>query len=102
MNENGLIYSENLNNSIYENSDNISKIEEFLKSLKTKYGFKEVLSLDDEEKECEKIFVIKIPKSTSVEKRGFIHEKIIEEGVNFAKNKGLLDTFMKTTIFIMR
>lgn len=83
-------------------NNNLSKIESIVNDIALKQGCISVESFNDADGFFERFFIIRIPEDFSVTKRQDIFNKLIDEIIPICEQKGLIDLFMKTSIFLRR
>jgi hypothetical protein len=80
----------------------LSKIESIIENIALKHGAISIEVINDSDKYFEKFFIVKIPSEMSVSERRNVFNKIVDETIPLCEEKGLLDLFMNTSIFLRR
>lgn len=80
----------------------LSKIESIIENIALKHECINVEAVNDSDGYFEKFFVIKIDEKTTPRERRILFNKIVDEIIPICEKKGLIELFMKTSIFLRR
>jgi hypothetical protein len=92
-----------LKNSYSKNDQiKVKKIFKYIETIAEDFRIKKIKLIDDPEKEVMTIFLLLVYPDVSAFDRTYLEADIIENIYNFCENKNMINTLMKTAIFVMR